>query len=85
MSCYRHVTGSKAPAAQGFGKQARTKVMMQTLTAQPRDHQLICKWLGKQMVLEVQNTVIQQINLQLAMVVLVKAMVLLTPVQSKTS
>jgi len=36
-------------------------------------------------VLEVKNTVIQQINLQRATVVLVNAMVHLTPVQSKTN
>lgn len=85
MSCCRHTTESKVQVAQGFGKQARAKMMMQTLTAQPRDHKQTCKQLGKQMVLEVKNIVIQQINLQSAMVVLVKATVLLTPVQSKTS
>ena len=85
MSPCRRTTESKVLVAQGFGKQAKAKMMMQTLTAQPQDHQQTCKQLGKQMVLEVKNTVIQQINLQRATVVLVNAMVHLTPVQSKTN
>ena len=84
MSPCRHTTESKVLVAQGFGKQAKAKMMMQTLTAQPQDHQQTCKQLGKQMVL-VKNAVIQQINLQRATVVLVKTMVHLTPVQSKTN